>query len=132
MVENTKKFIIDASYLLSTLLPDESITESSKGRIKMLINKGNIFYSPRILEFEICNSIKATILSKRILISSFEKILSNFEKIPINYLDIDRKKVLELAIKNNLSFYDASYLYLAKKYKCKLLTLDKTLLKMLE
>jgi len=56
-------------------------------------------------------------------------LYSAFVLMKIEYLDIDFKKTLNLSIKHDISFYDATYLYLAKTYKSKLLTLDKKLAK---
>jgi predicted nucleic acid-binding protein len=40
--------------------------------------------------------------------------------------------VLQIAIENDLTFYDASYLYLAKKYGLKMVTQDQNLLRFSE
>jgi predicted nucleic acid-binding protein len=55
----------------------------------------------------------------------FEMIVNNFEKLSI---DKEILKVQEIAIKNNLTFYDAAYIYVARRNKLKLVTEDKTLL----
>ncbi len=131
MAANIKNFVLDASFLLSVLLPDEQGTRVAKESSKLLIDENNIFFAPRLLEFEVLNSIKSAIISKRIKKNLIGDVLDAFEKTRIKYLDIDKKKVLNLSIKKNLTFYDASYLYLAKTNKAKLLTLDKKL-KMLQ
>ena len=41
-------------------------------------------------------------------------------------------EVLQIAIENDLTFYDASYLYLAKKYGLKIFTQDQDLLRFSE
>ena len=51
----------------------------------------------------------------------FEK--SNIKEVRLNY------EVFDLAIKENLSYYDAVYLYLAKKYNLILISDDKDLIK---
>jgi len=48
---------------------------------------------------------------------------SNIKEVRLNY------KVLDLAIKENLSYYDAVYLYLAKKYNLILISDDMDLIK---
>jgi len=127
MEENIENFIIDASYLLSVLLPDEALSKKSKVNLSILINENNKFFAPRILEFEVLNSVRTAVLRKRIKKTSVKKLLVNYNKIPINYLDIDRDGVFDISIKHGLTFYDASYLYLAKVNKCKLLTLNEDL-----
>jgi len=51
----------------------------------------------------------------------FEK--SNIKEVRLNY------EVFDLTIKENLSYYDAVYLYLAKKYNLILISDDKDLIK---
>ncbi|MCL5949364.1 MAG: type II toxin-antitoxin system VapC family toxin [Candidatus Bathyarchaeota archaeon] len=48
---------------------------------------------------------------------------------PLRKLEVDLVKVLAVAIERHLSFYDASYVYLAEKEGLKLVTQDKDLLK---
>ncbi|MFP3132438.1 MAG: type II toxin-antitoxin system VapC family toxin [Candidatus Nanopusillus sp.] len=48
---------------------------------------------------------------------------SNIKEVRLNY------EVFDLAIKENLSYYDAVYLYLAKKYNLILISDDKDLIK---
>lgn len=127
MAANIKNFVLDASFLLSVLLPDEQGTQFARERSKLLVDEDNSFFAPKLLEFEVLNSVKSAIISKRIKENLVDDVLNAFHKIRINYLDIDRKKVLSLSITKKLSFYDASYLHLAKANKAKLLTLDKKL-----
>lgn len=127
MGENTKNFILDASVILTILLPDEKNLKEAKKIVKILGIRNNKFFAPRLLELEVCNSLKSSIIRKRIKVESIDEIISNFNNIKISFLEIDKNKTINFALKNNLSFYDASYLYLAKINKCKLLTLDKKL-----
>ncbi|MFA5382760.1 MAG: type II toxin-antitoxin system VapC family toxin [Candidatus Micrarchaeia archaeon] len=53
-------------------------------------------------------------------------ILENWERV-IRIYPLDTQYILEIAIKNKLTFYDAAYIYLAKKYSTGLLTCDKKL-----
>jgi len=48
---------------------------------------------------------------------------AKIEEVRLNY------EVLDLAIKKNLSYYDAVYLYLAKKYNLILISDDRDLIK---
>jgi predicted nucleic acid-binding protein len=44
-------------------------------------------------------------------------------------IDNEITEILQIAIKNNLTFYDASYIYLARKYRLKIVTQDQDLLR---
>ncbi len=50
-----------------------------------------------------------------------------FETIPRLSLNTEIDKVLELAVRENLTFYDASYLYMARRHGLKLVTEDRDL-----
>ncbi len=120
-------FVIDSSFLISTMLPDEKI---SVEYLELLngFRKGKVsFKSCDLLKYEIFNCLKSAVLQKRIIIKQSEIILKAFGMMNIEYQKIDFKKTFELSLKHNISFYDAAYLYLANVNKCKLLTLDKKL-----
>lgn len=132
MAANIKNFVVDASFLLFVLLPDEQSIPSAQKANELLVNENNKFFAPRLLEFEVLNSIKSALIRKRVKKDLVGDVLDAFEKTRITFLEISRDKVLDLAVNKNLSFYDASYLYLAKANKCRLLTLDKNLSKMIQ
>lgn len=131
MGANIKNYIIDASAVLAVLLSDEATSKESQKLLQIIVTPENNFYAPKLLEFEVCNGLKSAFLSKRITQESLEKILDNLNRIPIIIFDIDRNKVVKLAINKNISFYDASYLYLARTKSYQLLTLDKRIKKLL-
>ena len=56
----------------------------------------------------------------------FSKILEHVEKIEIKPECLT--EILEIALKHNLTFYDASYLYASRKHELTLVTEDKDLL----
>ncbi len=55
----------------------------------------------------------------------FEEVLGSVKKLGIGN---EIREVLQIAVENNLTFYDASYLYIARKYGLKLVTEDQELL----
>lgn len=130
MAESTNSnsmVVVDSSFLISTMFPDEKIsTEHTKYLNDFKADK-IIFKSCDLLKYEIYNCLKSASLQKRITRKRLDLIEKGFNTMKIEYQNIDFKKTFELSLKHNLSFYDASYLYLAKINKCKLLTLDKKL-----
>lgn len=132
MAENTKTFVVDTSAILALLLPDEKNSEKAKKLLKIIVSGKNRLFAPKLLEFEVGNALKSAFLSKRIVYESLEKLIDNFKRIPIVFIDINTKETMELAVKLGISFYDASYIYLAKFKKCKLLTVDHCLEGMVE
>ena len=121
-VGNIKTYIIDASFCLAYLLPDEDaevvnkiFEEYAQGKI--------VFISSPLLPYEIINSLREA-TRKRVKEDQALALAIEFLDIDIIYQTIDFKELLKLSIKNHLSAYDASYLYLAKKEDAELLTLD--------
>ena len=71
---------------------------------------------------------------KRGLIKNLDKVLLMIEEVlkEINKVSIqaeDIKNITKIAVKNNITFYDAAYIYIAKKHNYTLVTEDKDLLK---
>lgn len=128
MDENTK-FVVDASFVLAFLLPDEEIPE-----VESLFDKyksGQVsLVAPPLLLFEVFNSLKTAFKRHRLNETKICEIAQDFISLKIDLLSIDHMKTLDLAIKRDLTFYDASYVVLAAEQNCPLLTLDKKLQKL--
>lgn len=113
----TKGVVIDASYVLSWLLPDEERpTDQPKYK-----------FAPDLLRYEVVNALRSNVVQGRIDKKLAQILLETFDEWQIQYKEVDMKLVLDLAVENRLSGYDASYLWLARKLKTKLLTWDKKL-----
>lgn len=82
-----------------------------------------------IFYFEVFNGVKSAILRKRVDKKLAKKLLVNFLKFQIKKQEIDYLQVFELALRKNISFYDASYLALSRANKIPLVTLDRRLSK---
>ncbi len=128
MDENTK-FVVDASFVLAFLLPDEEI-----GEVESLFDKHKLdqvsLIAPHLLPFEIFNSLKMAIKRHRLNEATVSEIAAEFIGLNIELISIHYEKALGLAIKHDLSFYDASYLSLSREKDSRLLTLDKHLKKL--
>lgn len=122
-------FVIDSSFLLSYLLPDEHIGQVQKIFDALKINNIQLI-APLLLYFEIFNGLKMAFLRKRVDLEVAEQLGKRFLKIPIKYEEIDYNKALSLSVEKNLTFYDACYFYLSQKYDLELLTLDDKLKKL--
>src|SRR3989344_6308644 len=121
--EPSTRFIIDASFVLSFLLPDEDRSEViqifdqyTQGKIKLS--------APDLLSYEIINGLKGAILRKRITVKEATYLVSQILDLEIILSSVALSLVLDVAVTKELSIYDASYLYLAKKEDAELLTLD--------
>lgn len=122
------RVVIDASIALSFLLPDERKTKTdllfqsfTKKKIKILV--------PEIFYFEVLNALKSAVSRKRITSQLAQKLIKNFLKLALEKKEVNWLATFQIALKKDISFYDAAYLSLAKKEKIPLLSLDKLLLK---
>ena len=122
-------YTIDASFLLAYLFPDENIQRVQNFFERYKHQKIHLI-APLILPFEVFNGLQAGTLTKRVNPQIVKDLGQNFLQLPIKLEEVDYLEVLSLARSEKLTFYDASYLYLAKKYHTQLLTLDKQLQKL--
>ena len=126
MEENTKEtFVIDASYILAFLLNENNhevntLMKQYKARQIYLI-------STILFVFEVCNTLRTAVIRKRISKVRAHILLQTFLQLDITEEKVDYLQVLKLALTKHISFYDASYLYLAKSKKIGLLSLDHSL-----
>jgi len=119
--------VVDASAMLSFLLPDETAFGKVEAIFANLTRMEMRVFAPTIMPCEFANSLNSGVLRKRFTKKRAKEILDRFLKLGIEFVGIDYQKTLGIAFKNRLSFYDASYLYLARQKKAPLLSLDKRL-----
>lgn len=120
--------VVDASYVLTFLLPDEQSEQ-----VKELVLKfgaGNVqFIAPDILPFEIANGLKSATLRGRLRADEAIELMETFLAMHVMILPVAFLETLDLAIARKLSIYDASYAWLAQSRECELMTHDKKLAK---
>ncbi len=121
--------VVDASFILDFLLPDEqsayvikTFEEYKKDQITLI--------APIILPFEIANGLKYAIKTKRINQKMALELLEIFLSLKIDLLNSDIYEILEAALEKELSIYDASYITLSQQENLPLLTLDEKLRKL--
>lgn len=129
MAENINSYIIDSSFTLGFLLPDEHAAIVDKIFTQFAQSKIQL-ESTHLLPFEVTNAIKMAFKRKRITQKQAAILISSFLKWDIKMMDVKFAEVLKIASKNDLTAYDASYLWLSRKKGLKLLTLDEKLQKL--
>lgn len=128
--EKSINYILDASFLLSYLLPDERVEKVEF--IFQQFKRGKVnFTSNHLLPFEIINGLKSALKSKRITKKTASNLINDFILYEIDFKNINLEEVLNLSIEKDLTVYDTSYLYLAKIEQAELLTLDEKLQKLI-
>ncbi len=121
-----KRCVIDASFCLAFLMPDEYGLEVNVSFASFI--QGQLFYlAPTLLPYEIANAILCAVDRKRITTEEAFGVLQKFQQLDIALFSINQQHVLELAHREKLNIYDASYLSLSIQEHASLLTLDKRL-----
>lgn len=130
MAASNRKYIIDASFVLSFLLPDEQhqhidpfFDQYKTGVIE--------FISTSLLPYEVVNGLKLAVIRKRVDSKYAKSRMKEFFNYQIKLSGVDFFEAFELAKRHNLTVYDACYLYLAKDNKTPLLTHDEALQKLI-
>ena len=124
---DTPSVVVDASCILSRLLPDEKVKTRFSSYFQRFSHGSLIFIAPKLLRYEVANALRSATIQKRIDESIGEELLIEFLKLPILYLEDDVVDTYKVAIELNLSIYDAVYVWLAKKKHIPLLSLDENL-----
>ena len=105
--ENTNTYIIDASYIISVLFPDET-TDGKTRKLFEDFKKGKVdFLSTLLLPFEVLNSIKKAVTRKIFSEQSAESLTEIFLAYGIILKNTDCRQTLQIALEENLSVYDA-------------------------
>ena len=119
-------FVVDTSFVLAYLLPDEGGRVVEEMFAKFEENKIN-FISPYLLAFEIMNGLRSATMQKRQSMRAAEHLLDSFLNMGILFEKVNEKEVFRFAVRNGITAYDASSIWLAKSKKLDLLTLDEKL-----
>ncbi|MBV9990503.1 MAG: type II toxin-antitoxin system VapC family toxin [Alphaproteobacteria bacterium] len=116
--------VIDASFALALLLPDE--VKPSASMLALLEKDGAVV--PAIWPIEVGNTLVMAERRKRIAASALDRIADRLDALPIG---VDERPVSEawraciaLAVRHRLTVYDGAYLELAKRLRLPLATLD--------
>ncbi|MCS7367061.1 MAG: type II toxin-antitoxin system VapC family toxin [archaeon YNP-WB-062] len=117
---SSTKYLIDASAIYPLIL---------KLREKVLLYEDN-FVILDLTIYEVGNVVwkeyqRGKIRDPTSVMKMFEEIMGGVEKLNIGKGMLE---IFEIAAKNNITFYDASYIYIARKRGLKLVTEDHDLL----
>lgn len=128
MAGNIDYFVVDASFLLSFLFPDENNSQVEKILDDVYSGKVQLM-APLLLPFEIFNGFWTAFIKGRVSENIIENLSEQFFNLNVIFMETNYLEVLKLASSKKLTFYDATYLYLSQSQDIPLLTLDKQLQK---
>lgn len=130
MAANSKRdVVVDASFVLAFLIPDERHSKVDQYFSQFKAGFLN-FITSSLFPFEVVNGLLVALRRERINRNYCQARLKELLDYEIEIKDVDFMEIFLLADKLNLTSYDASYLYLARKYQAELLSLDRRLLKL--
>lgn len=115
-------FVIDASFVLSFLL-NEGNKKVEKLFLEYINGKIDLI-STTLLSYEVGNGLRSAVLRKRLSKEKSRELYKSFIDFALKSEEINYPDVLKMALLKNISFYDASYIYLADKLSLQFLTLD--------
>ena len=131
--------VVDTSYFISAILSEYTSDEASEAQafLQNLIEQNGQIIVPQLFWFEIGNVLLNAVKPKkdgsqgRITKVQLDEILMDISALPI-YTDLQpdsetRTRILSTALDSNLTYYDATYLELARRKDLPLKTWDKAL-----
>ena len=115
--------VADTSVLLSVLT-----SEPERPQILQLTKDANII-APASVHWEVGNALSAMIKRGRLTSTQVKAVLKSYEQIPIRFVEVGLAEAVELAAEQNMYAYDAYLVVCARQQRCKLMSLDKALLR---
>ncbi len=116
--------VIDASALAAVAFNEP------EGAGVVADTEGEDLSAPRLLPFELTNIAWKKIRQRPDAAATITGHLRDALALPVALLDVDCEAILQLAVTEKLTAYDASYLWLARHLGVSLVTLDRDLTKL--
>ena len=88
---------------------------------------GEALIASTLLPFEVASTCVKKIREQPDARATFERAFASLDDWKISYLDVEVQTVIDVAMEAGLSWYDASYLWLARELGVELVTLDQEL-----
>ncbi len=128
MTPDVQVVVVDASVVLKWQFDDEEcVAQAVTLRDDFYLRGAIRVIAPQLLTYELANGIAVAARKKRIAPDKAAEAMSNLLALGIELREVEPLSSLELALRYNLSAYDAAYLALARAEKCELWTGDKAL-----
>ncbi|MEK7188947.1 MAG: type II toxin-antitoxin system VapC family toxin [Patescibacteria group bacterium] len=119
-------YVVDASYVIAFLMPDESVEGVDEVFIGYADRECSLI-AATLLPYEVLNGFKSALIRSRISERYGVERIRDFAKLNIPLYEIDFEDAFLTASKNDLSIYDAAYVALSRATGFPLLSLDERL-----
>lgn len=136
-VDNADSYVIDCNIIAKWFI-EENDSDKALNFLERAIKNEIILYAPDLIENEFLNVLtkynKLKTLTDKDCKKYFEAFnqLCNQQVVRIIPLNSYKNEIMNLALLQKTSYYDAEYLFLAKKLGFELITFDKYLSKVYE
>ena len=124
-------FVLDTSAAMALVLQDEEGARIEKEIDDLLSGNGQIFV-PSLFWYEVGNTLTTAFRMQRISLEQLRGIEADISELPISTDSLPdlavRMRIREIAVNRGLTYYDASYIELAGRYRVRLLSFDEKLL----
>ena len=128
MPTTSRLAVVDASVVLKWQFDDEEyVSQAAALRDDFYLRGAIRAIAPQLLLYELANGIVVAARKKRIASNKAIEAMGNLLALGVELREVEPLLTLELALKYNLSAYDAAYLALAGSEKCEMWTGDKAL-----
>ena len=125
-----KNIVLDASVIVKWFIDENDSNKAEIIKEQFINEKINIII-PSLLYYEVLNALKYSKLFNLDELNLVGESIENYGFKAIVIKDEIREKMVEIAIKHDISIYDASYIALAEKFNTQLITADEKISKKL-
>jgi len=115
--------VVDTSIILAALT-----SEPERPPILKMTQDQDLL-APASVHWEMGNALSAMIKRGRVTTAQAREVLKNYERIPIRFVEVNLPDAVEVAADQNIYAYDAYLIVCARQQRCRLISLDKGLLK---
>jgi len=115
--------VVDTSVIIAVL------TSEPERSALVKLTRGVDLIAPVSVHWEVGNALAAMFKRGRIEPGQIRQVLRAYGRIPIRYVDVPLGDALDLAVEHGLYAYDAYVLACALSQRCRLVSLDKGLVR---
>ncbi|MEM3808255.1 MAG: type II toxin-antitoxin system VapC family toxin [Nitrososphaerota archaeon] len=124
---NKLKIVIDTSIVAKWVIPGERWEKNARALAEDIVHRRVEAHAPSLILYELTSVISKAIRAGKMNLDDGVKSLHAIGSIGliIDNIEWDElSEVLRIAESTKLTIYDSTYIYLARKIGCKLLTAD--------
>ena len=115
--------VTDTSVVLSVL------TSEPERPAILQMTKGADLIAPSSVHWEIGNALSAMTKRGRLSPDQAQTVVRNYERIPIRFVEVPLAEAVGLAVEHGIYAYGAYVIVCARRQRCRLISLDKSLLR---